>query len=563
MPFSPSYTALDRQSFRIFLMGTSAKEEFLQLKRLSQIVAVGWALWWSAVNLASAAPIQVHVIEQDPYKIIQVKTDLMNYQFSTRTGALESAYIHFKTFDTFHAELLPDVNTDPQTFFATATQEAVFPFQLNYDTPEAPPYEVTWEETAQEHLELRFTRTVGGLQVTKGYVIFNDPYYRSQFKLTLTNLGDAPTAQGYTMTFAPGLSQVQQANEAYLFDQKRHETALGPSQYGSFGGLGFLGQGLALFLKNETPPAPSDQRIIPWFHIDGQGRKVMGVQVESALNPGERLEHSFLLYAGRWKYVLMEQSGLGEVAGAGTFSQFLIPMIRFLDWLYAQLGNYGWAIIIFTLLTRVILFPMLRQQFHSMAKMRAVQPKMMRLRERYPGLAELRKTHKDMDLGEMQSRARENREKLNKKTMELYQREGVNPLSGCLPSLLQIPILIILWRTILYSAESIHFSPGFLWMGDLSQPDPYFILVGLTAVAMVLQTKLTPQAAATGQNQMLMWLFPLMMAFFLKDFPSGLWLYYFLTTVIQVLQQVIINWEIAQKKPAPVAVEQEPEDEAA
>ena len=259
----------------------------------------------------------------------------------------------------------------------------------------------------------------------------------------------------------------------------------------------------------------------------------------------------------------MDQSGLAEVAGNGAFSQLLVWTIQGLDWLYAWTGNYGWAIILFTILTRIVFFPLLRTQFHSMSKMREVQPKLLKLRERYPGLGELRKTHADLGMAELQARARENREKLNRKMMELYQREGVNPLGGCLPTLLQFPFLILLWRTILYSAEAVHYSPGFMWIGDLSQPDPLYILVVLTTVVMILQTKLTPQMTTGGQNQLLIYAMPLVMAVVLKDFPAGLWLYYFLTTAIQVGQQVFINWEIAQKRPAtpPAAVEEDAEDD--
>jgi len=511
---------------------------------------------WASIN-----PIEVNVDDTSAIEQVSVNTDLTNYRFSAQGGVLESVYLQFKTFNDSTAELIPDVETDPETKARLYPQGMDFPFLLSLDSDKAL-YDYKPGLGGDNWVELVFRRVVGDLEITKRYKVYNDQFYHVGFTLTLKNVGDKALDldKGYTMNFTSGLAALQDKDlrESYLFDGKHSLTV--PAQYGRFGGIGYVGGRLALFLKNEDPAGASNA-LAPWISIDARGRKLLGVRAEPlSLNVGETVSHDLMLYAGRLKYVLMEHFGLGEVAGLGPFSQFLVPMIKFLDWLYAKLGNYGWAILVFTLLTRVLLFPLIRQQFHSMAKMRDIQPKMTRMRERYPGLGELRKAHPGMDAGELQARARENREKLNKKMMELYQREGVNPLGGCLPSLLQFPFLIVLWRTITYSSESIHFSPGFLWLNDLSQADPLFILVVLTVGVMMLQTKLTPQMGSASQNQWMMWVMPLFMGFFLKDFPAGLWLYYFLTTALQVAQQAFINWEIAQKKPVPVSVEASDEE---
>jgi len=120
----------------------------------------------------------------------------------------------------------------------------------------------------------------------------------------------------------------------------------------------------------------------------------------------------------------------------------MIPVIQFLGMLYRATGNYGWAIILFTILTRVVLFPLMRKQYHSMAKMQKIQPKLKRIQERF----------------------KDDRQLMQQKMMELYRKEGVNPMGGCLPMLVQLPILILIWRAILHSGELIHLSPGFLWV---------------------------------------------------------------------------------------------------
>jgi len=257
--------------------------------------------------------------------------------------------------------------------------------------------------------------------------------------------------------------------------------------------------------------------------------------------------------------------GLGQLDPPGFLSQFLIAVVELLDWLYQVTGNYGWAIILFTLITRILLFPLMRQQFHSMAKLAEVRPKMEKLQQRYPTLKRLKELHPNLSQEELFKRDRDNRRALQEKMMELYREEKVNPLGGCLPMLIQLPILIVLWQAIGYSAERIHLSPGFLWMNDLSLRDPYYLVVALTAAAMLLQTKTTPTMTTSNQgpNPMVFMLISIgAMVLLLKDFPAGLWLYYFLTTLFQVGQQLFINWELKRiriQKQTAMLQEVEPE----
>lgn len=517
-----------------------------------------FALVLTISTVAWAAPIETQIVGSGATEKIRIKTDLMSYQFNVTNAELESAYIHFNTFDTQPVELIPGVLTDRESLFVTVPEGGgALPFRTSLDGNDDTLYSHDVQTLDEKTVQLTFTKTVDGLEVSKQYTIYNDPYYRVKLKFSLRNVSgnEMNLEDGYTLTLSGGIGQIGENDlqTVYLFNGKKTESIQPPPNL--FGGLGYLGHGLAMFLKNETIATGSNTTVLPWIGQDSIGRRLLGTKVESIeLGTNEEVTYDYLLYAGRWKYVLMDHSGLAEVAGKGPFSQFLVPTIQVLEWFYKWSGNYGWAIIIFTIITRILMFPLLRQQFHSMAKMREVQPKMTRLKERYPSLNELRKRHPDMDMGELQVRARANRDKMQKKMMELYQKEGVNPLGGCLPSLIQLPFLILLWRTILYSAEAIHYSPGFLWMSDLSQPDPIYVLVLLTTGLMILQTKTTPQMGAAGQNQMLMYLMPVMMAVFLRDFPAGLWLYYFLTTGIQVVQQLFINREIAEK-PKPAAAD--------
>jgi YidC/Oxa1 family membrane protein insertase len=536
---------------------------------------------WLDAGIASAAlqPPSLQVIEREGYQEILVRTKLAEYLFSARGGTLRSAYLYFAPIGTQPVELIPDTESrfEPATkrLERSYVKGARFPFALSVgDTPtDELVYEVR-PERFDDRLVLTFTAIINGLRVTKTFIITENPYYTLEVRVRLENtsgetidvaaLGGARLFLGRGVGRSPDL----ETQSRYLFgdqvtdrpleaaDSERSEEQEDPQSGRTyFQGLGFVGGGLVFFLKTLT----ADGALEPLASIDaGAG---LGVELAPVtLPPGAAITHDFELYAGREKYTLLRHVGLGQLSPPGFFSQFLIPVVELLDWLYRVTGNYGWAIILFTIITRILLFPLTRKQFHSMAKMAELRPKLEKLQQRYPTLARLKKLHPNLSEEELMKRDRENRRALQEKMMELYREEGINPLGGCLPMLIQFPILIILWRAILYSAETIHLSPGFLWMSDLSSKDPYYLIVALTALAMVLQTKTTPMMTTSGQgpNPMVMMLFSVgLMVLFLKDFPAGLWLYYFLTTVIQVGQQVFIKWELNRLKLQKMGAEEE------
>lgn len=490
--------------------------------------------------LTSAAeykdPIGWQSHDMEGYEDIEIQTQLTNYIFSTKGGVLKSAFLHFAPYGLQKEELIPDVETQigEGQMIRTYLEGAIFPFALfiNGEKDERV-YEFIEEERNKDLMRFRLIRETEGLRIVKLFTVHNDPSYTVDLQLQIENLSDVEVTLSYEMVLG-----AEAGEERYIFDGKRTKDI--PDAYDKFGGLGFVTSRYVLFLKNNS------EGVKHWAELDERLRKVIGVKVDKiTIAPGQKSFYSFTLYAGRPKYTLLERSGLEIIVDVGLFSQLLIPVVKFLDWLYQATGNYGWAIIIFTFVTRIVLFPLMRQQFRSMAKMQQIQPKMEKLRQRYPTLAQLRQLHPKMSEGELRRRAEENRRKLSEKMMELYKKEGINPLGGCLPMLLQLPILIILWRAILYSSEQIHFSPGFLWIEDLSLHDPTYIIVILTVIVMLLQSKLTPTAG--GQNQLLLWGMPILMGLWLRNFPAGMWLYWFLTTAFQVLQQGFVNWEMKRK----------------
>jgi YidC/Oxa1 family membrane protein insertase len=200
-----------------------------------------------------------------------------------------------------------------------------------------------------------------------------------------------------------------------------------------------------------------------------------------------------------------------------TLDFLAAPMLAMLRWFNSFLHNYGLAIILLTIVVRVVLFPLTYKGMVSMKRMQKLQPKMTSLRERF----------------------KDDRERMNREVMELYRRHKVNPLSGCLPILLQIPIFFALYSALMGAIELRH-SPFAGWITDLSQHDGLYILPLLMGASMFVQQKLTPSSLDPTQAKIMLWM-PIVFTMFMFNFPAGLTLYWFTSNLLSIAQQAIIN----------------------
>jgi YidC/Oxa1 family membrane protein insertase len=210
----------------------------------------------------------------------------------------------------------------------------------------------------------------------------------------------------------------------------------------------------------------------------------------------------------------------------GIFGWLAVPLLGALQWIYGFAGNYGWSIVLLTLCINLTISPLRHKSVVSMRKMQAVQPQMKAIQDRYAGL-------KKTDPA---------RQKMNTEIMALYKDKGVNPASGCLPMLLQFPVLLAFYSMLGQSIELRGADFGF-WIHDLSQPDPYYIIPVLMAGTMFWQTKITPSTADPAQQKIMM-LMPLMFTFFFLQAPSGLVVYWFVSNLWAIGQQYFTLWMI-------------------
>ena len=201
----------------------------------------------------------------------------------------------------------------------------------------------------------------------------------------------------------------------------------------------------------------------------------------------------------------------------GWLTPISSPLYWLLDKIHSVVGNWGWAIIILTIMIKLVFFPLSAASHKSMANMRKMTPRIKTLKERYG----------------------DDKQKLNQAMMKLYKEEKINPLGGCLPILIQIPVFIALYWALLESVE-LRQAPWILWIKDLSAPDPYFILPILMGVSMLAQQSLSAVAMDPMQKRIMMAM-PVVFTFFFLFFPSGLVLYWTVNNLLTIAQQYTIN----------------------
>lgn len=224
---------------------------------------------------------------------------------------------------------------------------------------------------------------------------------------------------------------------------------------------------------------------------------------------------------------LSQVPGMKQLVDYGTFSFFAYPLLELLRFFYKFVQNYGIAIILLTLVVRGLFYPLSVKSYKSMREMQKLQPQIAALKEKYKSDAK----------------------KLNEEQMALFKAHKVNPMGGCLPMLVQLPVFIALYAVLANSIELFH-APFFGWIHDLSTKDPFYIYPALMGIAMFLQQKMTPSAGMDPAQQKIMLFMPIMFTFMMISLPAGLTLYIFLSTILGVLQQ----WSLMKNSPRPAKI---------
>ncbi|MBF1163700.1 MAG: membrane protein insertase YidC [Dechloromonas agitata] len=236
--------------------------------------------------------------------------------------------------------------------------------------------------------------------------------------------------------------------------------------------------------------------------------------------PGAKGESGVSLYAGPQEQTALKQvaPGLDLVVDYGWLTVVAAPIFWALEAIHKLVGNWGWAIVVLTIGIKAVFYPLSAASYKSMAKMKLLTPRLMQLKERFS----------------------DDKQRLNQEMMKLYQTEKVNPLGGCLPILIQIPVFIALYWVLLGAVE-MRDAPWIGWITDLASPDPYFILPVIMMASMFIQTKLNPTPPDPIQAKVMMAM-PLIFGVMFFWFPAGLVLYWVVNNVLSIAQQ----WQITR-----------------
>ena len=298
-------------------------------------------------------------------------------------------------------------------------------------------------------------------------------------------------------------------------------------------------------VKNAKIASAFDRYVASIFYNFDKGMNV-SILKQSDDNPLIFVEGNENLHLGGYigpkEYKILENINpeLTDAIEFGWFTFLSKPFFKVLLWINDMVGNWGWAIILFTLLVKLILFPLSYKGMMSMQKLKDLAPKMKELKEKYKG----------------------DPAKMNAQMMEMYKKHGANPMGGCLPMLLQIPVFFALYRVLLNADElqgAVWISG---WIDNLAAADPYYILPILMGASMWFQQKITPNNFTDPLQEKIFQWFPVIMAgmFIIMPFPSGLVLYWVVNNIFTIGQQYVINNAYAKHKAAAVAAHQKGKD---
>lgn len=293
------------------------------------------------------------------------------------------------------------------------------------------------------------------------------------------------------------------------------------------GTQGWIGITSHYFMAALVPDQLTPETFL-WRHSKAGGKDyyttIMQPQQAESVAPGQTFSYDYTLYAGPKARGELEkvQGHLDRAIDYGWFDVIARPIYWLVMQFHNIFGNFGLAIIFTTIILKTVMYPLAYKSYSSMAKMRKLQPRLTQLKERYGD---------------------KNKEQFAMEMMALYREHRVNPLSGCWPTFIQIPIFFAFYKVILISFEFRH-APIALWIEDMSAMDPYFVLPILMGISMLVQMRLSPSTGDPAQA-MMMKILPVVFTFMFLWFPSGLVLYWLTNNVITVLQQYYVMKRLA------------------
>jgi YidC/Oxa1 family membrane protein insertase len=394
-------------------------------------------------------------------------------------------------------------------------------------------------EPGQETLDVKFAAETGGVRLTKTFV-FRRGRYDIEVRHEIENVGADPvTPSVYLQLVRDGNKPEGESALYYTFTGPAVYTEAHKFQKLAFDDIAKKKATHAAEAKDGWIAMIQHYFVSAWVPPQGAYREIRTamdsanlfsistVMPLATIAPGEKTATSATLWVGPQDQRALEAiaPGLDLVVDYGWLTFIAKPLYWLLEFLHRLVGNWGWAIILLTVIVKAAFYPLSAASYKSMARMKEVTPRMMKIREQYAN----------------------DKQKMNLAMMELYKTEKINPLGGCLPILVQIPVFIALYWVLLASVEMRN-APWILWVRDLATPDPWFILPLVMMATMWIQYKLNPTPPDPVQAKM-MAVMPFVFGVMFFFFPAGLVLYWLVNNVLSIAQQWYITRAIEKAKP--------------
>ena len=493
------------------------------------------------VSVAETSPGQAEIPPAEE-KAIRVETDLYSAVFLTRGGTIKEWYLkeyNYKDEDDNIKPvplISPDASIPPISIILNGQPEDSIEKIYSVDKDS-----VTLNSFRKSDTLTFFYADASGISIKKTFTFYKDSYRVDLFT-------EVKGVQSYKVVLGSGFG---------IFDEKGTWVHIGPVllrdsekidiDKKNIEGIGFISrwvagkksknkieyQGSIRWIAQEDKyfaaalaSVNRNNDVVIWSEENGGDRKTQGAEIAYEVTGGKG---EFLLYAGPKKHEILKpfDVGLEHIIDFGFFSILSRPLFWLLKLLYSFTGNYGWAIILITIVVRIPFIPLINKGQKSMKKLQEVQPHMAAIKEKY----------------------KKDPQKMQKEIMQLYKKHKVNPVGGCLPMLIQLPVFFALYKILLIAIE-LRDAPFIFWITDLSAPDSLFGHIGtfslggplpyLMGITMVIQQKMTPSGMDPKQARIMM-LMPIVFTFMFLGFPSGLVLYWLISNLLGIAQQYRVN----------------------
>ena len=458
-------------------------------------------------------------------KRIKIKSDFFNIELSSYGATIDSIILNkYKTTNEPNSgnyELFNGNKTSLSTFITSGSDGLSLPSNINY---EIGGQKSDLIEVKNDSVNVSFIAFLNGLTIIKTYTFYPSSY---SFDLNIelkNNTNTIINGKLNLLLISPWDKEKKSQMYSFvgpvsydgkdLLEDKIKDLETSPKIYKS--NILWSGYTTKYFFTAVNPKNSSEQIFIS-ANDNFVENKFISPLLDISANSSTNLKYSAYFGPKQAEFLSAGNNGFESAIHYGFFHPLAKPLIVVLNFFYHFIGNYGFSIVLLTVCIKIIFWPLTQKSYKSMKGMQKLQPEMKKMREKYGS----------------------DKQKLNQEMMAFYKENKVNPLGGCLPMLIQIPVFFALYRVLLGSIELRH-APFILWITDLSAKDPYYVTPLIMGVTMFIQQKMTPTNMDPTQAKIML-MMPVVFTFMFLNFPSGLVIYWLTNNLLTILQQYLIR----------------------